>query len=114
MTDPHPTEQLTQMGMDGWHVFMAWILTPPGATLTLLLIALGVATSVMRLAGRSIRFLLAATKIAATLLVIWIVGGILKAWGVPGRESIATIGSWIPSLIQAAGGFLKRLFETAG
>ena len=114
MTDPHPTDQLTQIGMDGWHVFMAWVFTPTGAVLTLLLIALSAATGIMHLAGRSIRLMLTLVKITATLLVIWIVGGILEAWGVPVRETIATIGSWIPGIIQAIGGFLKRLFETAG
>lgn len=114
MTDPHPTDQITQMGMDGWHVFMAWVLTPTGAVLTLLLIALGVATGIMHVAGRGIRLMLILVKITATLLVIWIVGGILEAWGVPVRETIAAIGSWMPGVIQSVGGFIKRLFETAG
>lgn len=77
-TNP-PTDQLTQIGSDGWHVFMAWILTPTGAVLTLLLIGLGIATGIMRMAGRSICLLLVLVRIAATLLVVWIVGGILEA-----------------------------------
>ena len=68
----------------------------------------------MRAAGRSVRILLVLIKIAATLLVVWIVGGILEAWGVPVRETIGVVGSWIPGLVQSIGGFLQRLFETAG
>lgn len=114
LAETPPTGQIVQTGMDGWHVFTSWVFTPTGAILTLLLIALGVATGIMRAAGRSVRILLVLIKVAATLLVVWIVGGILEAWGVPVRETIATIGSWIPGLVQSVGGFLQRLFETAG
>lgn len=114
LTETPPTGQITQAGMDGWHVFTSWVFTPTGAILTLLLIALSVGVGIMRAAGRSIRLLLVLVKVAATLLVVWIVGGILEAWGVPVRETIATIGSWIPGLVQSVGGFLQRLFETAG
>lgn len=114
LTETPPTGQITQAGRDGWHVFTSWVFTPTGAILTLLLIALSVGVGIMRAAGRSVRILLVLIKIAATLLVVWIVGGILEAWGVPVRETIGVVGSWIPGLVQSIGGFLQRLFETAG
>lgn len=114
LADPTPTQAGTSIAMDGWHVFLSWILTPTGAVLTLLLIGLGAATGLMSLMGRSVRVLAILVKIAGALLFIWVVGGILEAWGIPVRETIRYIGSQIPATLDMVGAFLSRLFTVAG
>lgn len=114
LVDPDPVQTATNITTDGWHVFLSWILTPTGAILTLLLLGLGVGTGVMSLLGRSVRVLSICVKIVAALLFIWIVGGVLEAWGVPVRETITYIANQIPSLVDAFVDFLRRLFTIAG
>lgn len=98
----------------GLGVFWAWMFTPTGALLTLLLLGLGGVSIVFRVLGRSVVLLERAAMIAAGLFFVWVVGGILEAWGIPVREWIRQLGSALPDLGSAFGTFLKRLFTTAG
>ena len=94
----------------GIGVFASWILTPTGATLTLLMIGLGIAGFV----ARSVRWVGIAMKVAIAMWVVWILGGILEAWGVPVRETIRMVGGCLPALAKALCGWLARMFEVAG
>lgn len=94
----------------GMDVFASWILTPTGATLTLLMIGLGIAGVV----ARGVRWVGIALKVALAMWVVWILGGILEAWGVPVREMIRQLGAYLPTLLNAAGAWLARMFEVAG
>lgn len=94
----------------GMDVFASWILTPTGATLTLLMIGLGVAGQL----ARGVRWVGIALKVALAMWVVWILGGILEAWGVPVREMIRQLGAYLPTLLNAAGAWLARMFEVAG
>ena len=91
-------------------MFASWILTPTGATLTLLMIGLGIAGVV----ARGVRWVGIALKVALAMWVVWILGGILEAWGVPVRETIRMVGGYLPALARAMCDWLARMFEVAG
>lgn len=114
LADASPTQAATTITMDGWHVFLSWVMTPTGAVLALLLIGLAVASGVMQVMGRGVRVLGVCVKIVAALLFVWIVGGILEAWGIPVRETISYLGSQLPTLIGHAAEFIGSLFSVAG
>lgn len=108
------TQQGTQTGNDALSVFGAWMFTPTGATLTILLILIGATYGVMNVLGRTVRWLGIAAKIVAFLLFFWIVGGILEAWGIPVREWVQSIASRIPDIGSLLMQLFERLLFTAG
>lgn len=99
---------------DALDLFFAWVFTPTGATLTLLLVCMGAGSVVLRVLGRTGRVLKTCITITGVLLFVWIVTGILSAMGLPVREWIAGVGAWLPRLGEAVLSFLERLFATAG
>lgn len=108
------TQQGTQTGNDALSVFAAWIFTPTGAMLTVLLILIGSAYGVLNMMGRAVHWLGIAAKVVAFLLFFWIVGGILEAWGVPVREWLQSIASQLPDIGSLLMQFFERLIFTAG
>lgn len=112
------TTQLTDTAntttMSTLDVFMSWILTPTGAILMLLLIFIGGGSLVMKIMGRSVRLLMIAGKIVCVLFFVWVIGGILEAFGVPVRETIATVSAYLPALAGKFLDFVGRLFTIAG
>lgn len=108
------TGSATQATESGLQLFMAWLMTPTGATLTLLILLLGGASIAGRALGWSTRLLKTMVTVAGVLLFVWIISGILSAMGVPVREWIASIGSWFPRLWNAFIGFLEKLVQVSG
>lgn len=112
------SNELTDMASNtlfaGWEVFSAWVFTPTGALLTLLLIGLGIANGALSFMGRTTRILKYALGIVATVWLLWVLGGVLGRMGAPIREVFTLIFAWLPPLMNAFMGFLQRLFETAG
>lgn len=109
-----PDSSLGQTAGSAIDLFMAWILTPTGATLTILLLLMGVGSLVMRIMGRTGRILKACVSVTLGLLFLWIISGVLSAMGIPVREWVAQVGAWVPSLLQAIMSFIERLFRVAG
>ncbi|MBT1162142.1 hypothetical protein [Bifidobacterium sp. SO1] len=108
------TQQGTQTGNDFLSVLGAWIFTPTGAILTLLLILIGGAYGVLNVMGQTIRWLGIAAKVVAFLLFFWIVGGILEAWGIPIREWVRSLATQMPDIGSLLLQFFERLIFTAG
>ena len=102
----------------GINVFLSWVFTPTGAILTLLLIALASFTGVGKWLRWPTRVFSVMLKIVVCLYFVWIVGGILEAWGIPVREMLAQMGAvlvgWIPALWDSFLSMLSRLFQIAG
>lgn len=115
--DPNSTQQLTDTANgtagDTLSVFMSWIMTPTGAVLMLLLIFIGGGSLVMKILGRSVRALSIAGKIVCVLFFVWVVGGVLEAFGIPVRETLATVGGYLPMLVSRFLDFVARLFTIA-
>lgn len=99
--------QTTQSGMD---IMMSWIMTPTGATLFLLLCACGL----LKVIKRGSRVASVAVSVAAGLFFVWIVGGVLQAWGIPVRDWLQQLGAQLPDLGSAVGRFFTRMFSMAG
>lgn len=112
------SQELTDMASHtlfaGWDVFTAWVFTPTGALLTLLLIVLGAATGVLSFLGRGVRLIKVALGLVAGVWLLWVLGGVLGRMGAPIREVFTLVGAWLPVLVNSAGDMLRRLFETAG
>lgn len=102
----------------GINVFLAWVLTPTGAVLTLLLMALASFTGLGKWLRWPTRIFSIMLKFVVCLYFVWIVGDILDAWGIPVREILAQVAAvvvgWIPSLVASFLDFLSRLFQVAG
>ncbi|PWG66710.1 hypothetical protein [Bifidobacterium callitrichidarum] len=107
------TTTTTSTANDTLSVFMSWILTPTGAVLMLLLIFIGGGSVVMKILGRSVRVLSIAGKIVCVLFFVWVIGGVLEAFGIPVRETLATIGGYLPMLVGKFLDFVARLFTVA-
>lgn len=108
-------QQTAAQGANGFlDVLAAWVFTPTGATLTLMLIAIGGGSLVMRLMGRASRLLSIAGLVTAFLFFVWIVSGILEAFGIPVREWIRMIALQLPDLGLLFKAFVERLLYTAG
>lgn len=90
-------------------VFRSWALTPAGATLLLLLIGLGLAKA-CQVGGRMVTGLMTATL---TLFIVWVLGGVMEAMGIPVREAMAQVAAGLPSLAGAALRFLVALLGVA-
>lgn len=99
--------QTTQSGMD---IMMSWIMTPTGATLFLLLLACGI----FKLVKRGSRMASVAVSVAAGLFFVWIVGGVLQAWGIPVRDWLHQIGALLPDVGTSFMNFMNRMFTMAG
>ena len=104
------TQTTGQGAADFLTVLFAWMFTPTGAVLTLLLLAVG---GVMRIMGRSMRMLSVAARICAGLFFVWVISGVLEAMGIPIREWMQGIASQLPDLGALLKAFLERLLFTA-
>lgn len=99
--------------MSGLGLFMAWVKTPTGAMLLLLVLGLWAASGAARLLGRSARLIGILLSVSGVLLVLWILGGVLEAMGFPVRETVGTLGGLLPGLLSAVVGFLEELMGIA-
>ena len=104
------TQTAGQGAADFLTVLFAWMFTPTGAVLTLLLLAVGV---FMKIMGRSMRMLSVAARICAGLFFVWVISGVLEAMGIPIREWMQGIASQLPDLGVLLKAFLERLLFTA-
>ena len=102
-----------QGASDFFTVLFAWMFTPTGAVLTLLLLLIGGGSIVMRILGRSIRALSIAASICAGLFFVWIISGVLEAMGIPVREWMRSIAAQLPEIGALFKAFLERLLFTA-
>lgn len=94
-------------------ILFAWIFTPVGAILTLLLICIGGVSVAMRIMGRAVRGLTIAATICAVLFFIWIISGVLEAMGIPVREWMQSIAAQLPEIGSWFKAFMERLLFTA-
>lgn len=94
-------------------VLFAWMFTPTGAVLTLLLLTVGGGSVFMKIMGRSMRMLSVAARICAGLFFVWVISGVLEAMGIPIREWMQGIASQLPDLGVLLKAFLERLLFTA-
>ena len=101
------TQTAGQEAADFLTVLFAWMFTPTGAVLTLLLLAVGGGSVFMKIMGRSMRMLSVAARICAGLF------GVLEAMGIPIREWMQGIASQLPDLGVLLKAFLERLLFTA-
>lgn len=90
---------------DGLRIFASWCCTPIGGILLLLLIGCGV-LSVVKRGARWVTWLV---SIVSIMFMVWIIGGILEAYGIPVRETIRQFGAWLPSIIGGVGRFLNSI-----
>lgn len=90
----------------GGSVFLAWLETPIGATLVLLLVVLGVGSVVMNVMHRSARVVEIMATIVLGLLFFYVVGGILEAMGYPVREFVQQLFDAIPVIGRGLGEWL--------
>ena len=104
------TQTAGQGAADFLTVLFAWMFTPTGAVLTLLLLAVGV---FMKIIGCSIRMLSVAARICAGLFFVWVISGVLEAMRIPIREWMQGIASQLPDLGVLLKAFLERLLFTA-
>ena len=103
------TQTAGQGAADFLTVLFAWMFTPTGAVLTLLLLAVGGGSVFMKIMGRSMRMLSVAARICAGLFFVWVISGVLEAMGIPIREWMQGIASQLPDL----GVLLKAFFGEA-
>ena len=87
------TQTAGQGAADFLTVLFAWMFTPTGAVLTLLLLAVGGGSVFMKIMGRSMRMLSVAARICAGLFFVWVISGVLEAMGIPIREWMQGIAS---------------------
>ena len=106
------TQTAGQGAADFLTVLFAWMFTPTGAVLTLLLLAVG-GSVFMKIMGRSMRMLSVAARICAGLFFVWVISGVLEAMGIPIREWMQGIASQLPDLGVLLKAFLERLLFTA-
>ena len=92
------TQTAGQGAADFLTVLFAWMFTPTGAVLTLLLLAVGGGSVFMKIMGRSMRMLSVAARICAGLFFVWVISGVLEAMGIPIREWMQGIASQLPDL----------------
>lgn len=104
----------TQTTNNAFDVLAAWVFTPTGATLTLMLLVIGGGSLVMKLMGRGSRLLSIAGTVTAFLFFTWIVSGILEAFGIPVREWIRSIAMQLPDIGPLFKALIERLLYTAG
>lgn len=95
-------------------LFFSWVFTPIGATLTLLILIMGGGSLIARIMGQSGRLLKTLATIAAVLFFVWVITGILSAMGIPVRDWLLQIGSYIPDLLAAFVEFIQRLVSVTG
>lgn len=107
------TQTAGQGAADFLTVLFAWMFTPTGAVLTLLLLAVGGGSVFMKIMGRSMRMLSVAARICAGLFFVWVISGVLEAMGIPIREWMQGIASQLPDLGVLLKAFLERLLFTA-
>ena len=117
------TQTAGQGAADFLTVLFAWMFTPTGAVLTLLLLAVGPVAPLllgvgggsvfMKIMGRSMRMLSVAARICAGLFFVWVISGVLEAMGIPIREWMQGIASQLPDLGVLLKAFLERLLFTA-
>lgn len=109
------TAQIAGKGAaDFFSVFLAWVFTPTGAILTLLLILIGGGSLAMRVMGRASRLLSVLGTITAILFFVWIVSGVMEGFGIPVREWIRSIAMQLPDIGMMFKAFFERLLYTAG
>ena len=106
------TQTAGQGAADFLTVLFAWMFTPTGAVLTLLLLAVGGGSVFMKIMGRSMRMLSVAARICAGLFFVWVISGVLEAMGIPIREWMQGIASQLPDLGVLLKAFLERLLFT--
>ncbi|GGI15370.1 hypothetical protein GCM10007377_15560 [Galliscardovia ingluviei] len=94
-------------------VLLSWIVSPSGATLSLLSMGFGAVAGLLRLLGKGARLIMWLMGACLTLLVLFVLGGLLEAWGVPVRATLETVFAFLPRLINDFGMFLHRMFEVA-
>lgn len=107
------TQTAGQGAADFLIVLFAWMFTPTGAVLILLLLAVGGGSVFMKIMGRSMRMLSVAARICAGLFFVWVISGVLEAMGIPIREWMQGIASQLPDLGVLLKAFLERLLFTA-
>lgn len=107
------TQTAGQGAADFLTVLFAWMFTPTGAVLTLLLLAVGGGSVFMKIMGRSMRMLSVAARICAGLFFVWVISGVLETMGIPIREWMQGIASQLPDLGVLLKAFLERLLFTA-
>ena len=73
------TQTAGQGAADFLTVLFAWMFTPTGAVLTLLLLAVGGGSVFMKIMGRSMRMLSVAARICAGLFFVWVISGVLES-----------------------------------
>ena len=102
------TQTAGQGAADFLTVLFAWMFTPTGAVLTLLLLAVGGGSVFMKIMGRSMRMLSVAARICAGLFFVWVISGVLEAMGIPIREWMQGIASQLPDLGVLLKAFLRH------
>lgn len=107
------TDTAQQTGEGFFSVLGAWIFTPTGAVLTLLLLLIGGSSLVTKIIGGTSRLLSIAGVVTAALFFAWIVSGVLEGFGIPVREWIQSIAAQLPNLGQLFKEFIEKLLYTA-
>ena len=107
------TSQTSGTVNTGIEVFRQWVMTPVGATLVLILLAVCVANVVMRAAGTAGMVLNVVTTVAIVLFFLWVIGGVCEAMGIPVRETVRQMGSYLPDVGTSFMKFLKDLFDVS-
>ena len=90
------TQTAGQGAADFLTVLFAWMFTPTGAVLTLLLLAVGGGSVFMKIMGRSMRMLSVAARICAGLFFVW---ASWRRWAFPSVNGCR--GSLVSSRIWA-------------
>lgn len=93
------TQTAGQEAADFLTVLFAWMFTPTGAVLTLLLLAVGGGSVFMKIMGRSMRMLSVAARICAGLFFVWVISGVWRRWAFPSVNGCR--GSLVSSRIWA-------------
>lgn len=100
------SDAATQTTGTGMSVLMSWIMTPVGATLFLMLLACGI----LKFVKRGVRWVTGLFSVVCVLVAVWILGGVLEAWGIPVREWIRT---YVPMFGQDVLNLIENLFSVA-
>ena len=107
------TSQTSGTVNTGIEVFRQWVMTPVGATIALILLAIGAVNVVMRTSGTAGTVLNVVSTVAIVLFFLWIIGGVCEAMGIPVRETVRQMGAYLPDVGTAFMKFLKDLFDVS-
>lgn len=98
---------------NGMRLFGMWVRTPVGATLLLLTLGLLAASLLAGVLGRSARVIGWLLSASGVLLALWVLGGVLGMMGFPVRETVGTLGGYLPDVVSMVLGWLGELVGIA-